>query len=832
MKQLKNKTIALVLASVVTVVGAFGADNYKNSLMSLKFDNSANGGVNLTVYTKVNYENSITPVRKDANTYVIMLPEVNSQMAEQPEFGANIQSVDIKTLPYTTNGKGYTKITIKTYPNTLLTTQTAVFLPTSVKKANSSHNSYSTPSQPQQIPSYTENEMRYAEQQFQPTPQQEEVIEQEEVQSSNNENNSIASAPTTVTPADNKTTTPPPQEEDSTEKLMLILASIFIIITSVFFYVRGKNKIAEVLGESTTYDINYENEGEKTAKKEDEKKKRSNYHIKKAIQKLDKKYTQPIGMQINMPTIQPKKPEPMGPLRPAEDVIFTPEPEINNQENKVIDLDIMNQTPESIEEEVDSLTEFLNDYNFEEQERQKEKELLEQKEKETNELYNKFINNEDLLFSKDDIQKINTLLMSEITDDTINNIEHYAATNPVRPPHATQEEILENFITTFTVKQNISFSKDDVDALKKLINVEIDNDFLTDLRTNPDRVKAMQKELEEKSMKPHKVSELLTLNVKDILPNISDELKKQGNIGTESKSKPVYYNKEIDVNILAAKDSLPDLTKAIKDKSNIKYTPSEKFQLSETGYDVQKIYTGDILPDLQDVIAHPDKYKEPEPEPVVVDEDALLKSISNVTFKPFYDGTQEFEVLNNFDDDDIQEEVYNFDSLNINQDNTEQNDSNIVLADETDVFNELIEEQNFNSETNNYTELTEETVKEEVPSKLQEKVQAKIKEEISEPEPVILSYENNEYTVIASNSIKDNMDFCLAKNDEKYIVFGNIDNNLIKLKEYSEIKNEKFQVRVYNTLEDGTIQYIIKTGLNKFVLNVNENKMEFVMDLC
>ena len=105
MKQLKNKTIALVLASVVTVVGAFGADNYKNSLMSLKFDNSANGGVNLTVYTKVNYENSITPVRKDANTYVIMLPEVNSQMAEQPEFGANIQSVDIKTLPYTTNGK-------------------------------------------------------------------------------------------------------------------------------------------------------------------------------------------------------------------------------------------------------------------------------------------------------------------------------------------------------------------------------------------------------------------------------------------------------------------------------------------------------------------------------------------------------------------------------------------------------------------------------------------------------------------------------------------------------------------------------------------------------
>ena len=37
MKHFKKRTIALVLASVVTVVGAFGAENYKNSLMSLKF---------------------------------------------------------------------------------------------------------------------------------------------------------------------------------------------------------------------------------------------------------------------------------------------------------------------------------------------------------------------------------------------------------------------------------------------------------------------------------------------------------------------------------------------------------------------------------------------------------------------------------------------------------------------------------------------------------------------------------------------------------------------------------------------------------------------------
>ena len=137
---------------------------------------------------------------------------------------------------------------------------------------------------------------------------------------------------------------------------------------------------------------------------------------------------------------------------------------------------------------------FLNDYESQEKEKQHELELIEQREKETNELYEKFMNGEDILFSKDDIQKINDLLMAEISDETIENIKRKEVTNPIRPPHATEEDILENFITTLTIKQNISFSRDDVEALRKLISVEIDNNFVTDLRTNPERVKSMQKE--------------------------------------------------------------------------------------------------------------------------------------------------------------------------------------------------------------------------------------------------------------------------------------------------------------------------------------------------
>ena len=60
MKQYKKRTLALVLASAITVVGAFSAENYKNTLMSLGFKNYPNGDVNLTIYTRDKYAQNIS----------------------------------------------------------------------------------------------------------------------------------------------------------------------------------------------------------------------------------------------------------------------------------------------------------------------------------------------------------------------------------------------------------------------------------------------------------------------------------------------------------------------------------------------------------------------------------------------------------------------------------------------------------------------------------------------------------------------------------------------------------------------------------------------------
>ena len=55
MERLKKRTIALCLASVLTVVGAFGAENYNNSLMAIRINNGSGGYVSVTALLKSHY---------------------------------------------------------------------------------------------------------------------------------------------------------------------------------------------------------------------------------------------------------------------------------------------------------------------------------------------------------------------------------------------------------------------------------------------------------------------------------------------------------------------------------------------------------------------------------------------------------------------------------------------------------------------------------------------------------------------------------------------------------------------------------------------------------
>ena len=129
MKHFRKRTLALVLASVITIAGSFANENYKNSLTGIKLSNSSTGTIDLVLQTRNTYSGNIIPIRKDTNTFVITLPEVNSE-AKTPNLSSvygNISSVNIRTMPYSNGSKGYTRITIKTNnPNISLKTSNQI----------------------------------------------------------------------------------------------------------------------------------------------------------------------------------------------------------------------------------------------------------------------------------------------------------------------------------------------------------------------------------------------------------------------------------------------------------------------------------------------------------------------------------------------------------------------------------------------------------------------------------------------------------------------------------------------------------------------------------
>lgn len=843
MKQYKKRTVALVLASVVTVVGAFGAENYKNSLMSLRFDQNSDKSVKMTLLTKHRYSDTISIIKKDAYTYVITLPETNSEVTSDYELGDNVESIDIKTIPYTKSKTGATNITVKLVDNLPLFTKTALYLPAGTQ------GQLETSAVTEPIPA------RPAQEASKPQPINREPVNTIHSRSGVDQTSAVdinksvqqfkPSQPTT--PATKPiTTTSESEKPNRTQEIIYWLMGIaLVIITSVYLFLKAKEKIIEITGEQPSLDLSEEPKPDKIKKPE---------KINAAIKNLDKTYSKPVKMPVSTPIAHTEL-ENEAELEQEVETNVVDLDELLQEKNKTTEL---NTEPE--EEENVALEEFLSSYNFEDEEISPEEQEINNSFDE--EFYEKCINNDKLKFSKSDVENIENLLNSEISDEAIKNVSEFVKTSPT-DKKLSARELMEKFVTIYAVQQNITFTPDDVKALNKLINVEIDDSFITDLRTDPDRMREMQDEIAKQKSKPHKTSELLTLNVKDMLPDLSEALKKQGGRRIKSEVKPqvVYYSEGYDVSTLKLNDTLPDLSKEINNDTAYQTRPSDDFEYVDTSYEVQKMSIAGELPDLTDVLKNPEKYETPEPEPEEVDEEALLKNITNVTFKPFDDGTREFEVLNDFDDSnapsvsDMQEE---FNQLGDNFEIVSQDD-NIPIAEENDNddFEALYD--------NNYVDLDKEDLQElsdgdgilEEPSdaaKLLEMIkdmEEKKKSKETAPKPEVKPAEEQEikkekpinapefcildgekFSILNVSYFTDKMGCYLAKNERGYCIIGFAGDKVFKIKHYEKLNVEKLQSRVSEKLDDGTLRYIVRIGIHKFIMNVKKDDMEFVMDLC
>ena len=366
------------------------------------------------------------------------------------------------------------------------------------------------------------------------------------------------------------------------------------------------------------------------------------------------------------------------------------------------------------------------------------------------------------------MQKLSQLLQNEISDETLDNIEEFAPKMPEQKKNPTEMDILENVLAEYTIKQNISFSKDDVDIIRKLINVELDDTFITNLRTNPQRTEAMKKEIENREKKPHKTSEMRILNVKGMLPDLSLEVKKQGNRAIQSEVKPevVYYSEGYDYKKMSVSSELANMSKAMMDKDANKFRPSDESPIVESGYEVKTLAIKDALPDITDYKKNPSKYEEVKVKEEI-DEKALLESIMNVKFKPFYEDVQEelsqfegFEVIDEDKEEEIAneqmfKELENFNKQTQKQEKPEKTDK---IDSDAQRLLELIEEQKA-KRRNKALVINKENTKDV------NKVAETLEKVMDDQGSSELEIEGNLYNIIKTVKCSDDMNCLLTKNE-------------------------------------------------------------------
>ena len=424
--------------------------------------------------------------------------------------------------------------------------------------------------------------------------------------------------------------------KENNEAFMLVMGILLVLLVSIYSVIKAKGRMVELSGESLDLDITEE---KKKLKPKANTKKINK--IKNTIKTLDSTYAKSATQRKTEPVFSVKQ---INNSQPIEEV-------------NVVDLDelfkeqVNAQKKEQLEEddaENAALEDFLAGFSFDEEYG------IEDAEEPEEELYNIELYEEILngryKFNDDDIVCINQLMQTEIADETIRNIKEYLVSNPIKPKR--KDKILEELVATYAITQNINFTQKDVEALYKVMNVEIDSDFITDLRTNPQRTKEVAEEIIKSKGKVQKPAEIKTLKVSDALPDLSEVMQKQGDKKIESAYKPqiVYVSEEYDVSTLSISEGLPDLSKELDKSTAYVSKPSEKIDLVDNSYEVETLSISSNLPNLSDVLKNPKNYEEKKEVEVKVDEKALLVNISQVKFKPFDDNKNDFEVLNDFDD--------------------------------------------------------------------------------------------------------------------------------------------------------------------------------------
>ena len=799
----KRRTIALLVTSLLTTLCCLSASNYKNSLMSLDFSGDSDNGVKMTLQTRYEYD---TPplTKKDANTYVIILPEMDSN-APTPDLSKvsrDIQSVNVRTMPYSQAGNGYTKIVIKTTGINPLSANSKIYEPTSTTGNINKENTIDKDLEP-----------------ITPYPQNVSNTQYNKTQEINNNlnknlNNNPVPIQTTQQQFDQKTekkkisdiTTPKKVINNENNNITsnnneatLLIFGIFVIFgICLLLFKKAKVQIAEIIGETTTFD-------------DDDKKESNNKKIKSTINILNKKY--------KSPTLPVKK--------DIHKQIITKETNINEiktTQQNIVDLDELfystkneeveenysdNQNNNNIED-FDALDSFLDEFNFEEyvdnqnKDENKKEELFDEK------LFNKIMQS-NLRFSNQNLELMKNLLNIEVTDSSIETLKKLVS-NPIEEKKNNEKQLLENLVTEYSISRNITFKRDDIKILRSLMSVELDKDFITNLRTDPERTKQMQMEIENFNKELKQSSEIKMLKVDIDLPNLADEIIKQNNkdYSYNKKNDTIDYSEGNDYITLNVSKDLPDLSYEINNEQQYEYVPSTEIKYADNSYEVDVLSLEEVLPTFETEYKEPEKVKE-----TIMNEDEMLNALLGTSFKPFYEENVAIDNMTNpidkiLDNNIITNEDFQF---------TKEDDNEKIVVDTVKDIKEK-DDVNNNSPNNNIQQ-----------QKVEFNQNTNKKEDTIPQNVVKCIIEGKTYTIINETSISEEVKCYLAKNNEGYSVLCSSNENMEIIKFYKNLKTELFQARKSNDLPNGT-RHLIRVGQHKFVVDNIDNNLSYVMDLC
>ena len=652
MRHFKKKTIALCLASMIATLGSFSVANYEHKLVSLDIENNIPGKVKVTAILNRNLTGELQILRVSEGEYSIILPGTVSVIDKMPDVSnySNITGINIATFPYTPDKEGYTSITLKTVNSPALLATTSL----AIEQANFPREKQKE----KEATSVSSTQRSYWDSHKQKTNAGSRV--QEELPTKQIKQNT--SKKTLATEDDKKTLTLGDDSDGNTENLVIndektqeysssetypyIIGVAFLLVLIIFIYFVGKEQMSRVVGEQKNLKFDSDDKEQNSNKSKIKK-------VTKVINELDKKYSHVQDKIFNSDYD----------MQMFKDDVKEDTPSAVVEENNIVDLDVLfkehfqnkslpNQNEADTEcSNIVDLADLFKDFSeldeVAESDKKDETSTAVEDERFDESLYENVITNSNITFTKQDGANLSQLLQNEVRDDTVGYIndvlKEQAPTNNVM----TKEQLLENVLGEYIIKQQIDFTKEDVDIIRELLSVELDPSFISDLRTNHERTKELHEELVQRRNESHaRPSVIQTLKVRDLLPDLSMELKKQGNSQIKSEYRPevVYFSEEYEVNKLTVSEELTDIT-SLEKYSNNSFRPSDDLPILENSYEVQTLSTGGILPVLSDVLQNPEKYEVKKDTQKTVDEEALLKSISNVVFKPFYEEKEESYVL-------------------------------------------------------------------------------------------------------------------------------------------------------------------------------------------